>query len=243
MKVVRSSSPTQKIGSKRKNKRTKARGSLFSKRKRELPVTGPRNTNQSAAHPDTLLVHPLLLLTNENQSPRAAAAPTAAGYSKATNTRRQGILPLESPGSCLAKNPRPGILPDHHSLRKTSLFPPGIRPEIPSNNPSYLRFLISAMGRDTPLGHHTPKKTKWPVRGTLRVTHSVSSFPFPDFSIKIQDPGIPRDHLIPKRTKWSVPGTRLAIHSKSNSPFRGFSVKIQAPDTLQDHHLPKRIKW
>lgn len=168
---------------------------------------GPRNTNQSAAHPDTLQGRLLLLLTNENQSPRAAAAPTAAGYSKATNTRHQGILPPESPESCLAKNRRPGILPDPLLLRKTSLFPQGIRPESPSNNPSYLRFLISAMGRDTPLGHHIPKKTKWPVRGTRRVTHSVSSFPFPDFSIKIRAPDIQRDHLIPKKTKWSARGT------------------------------------
>lgn len=204
---------------------------------------GPRNTNQSAVHPNTLQGRLLLRLTNENQSPRAAAAPTAADCSKATNTRRQGILPPESPESCLAKNRRPGILPDHHSLRKTSLSPPGIRPEIPSNSPSYLRFLISATGHDTPQGHPLPKEIKWSVQGTLQVTHSGSSFPFPDFSAKIQDPGILRDHPLPKRTKWSVPGTRLAIHSKSNSPFRGFSVKIQAPDTLQDHHLPKRIKW
>ncbi len=207
MKVVRSSLPTQKIGSKRKNKRTKAKGSLFSKRKRELPATGPRNTNHSVEHPDTLPGHPLLLLTNENQSPRAAAAPAAADCSKATNTRHQGILPPESPESCLAKNRRPGILPDPHSLRKTSLSPPGIRPEIPSNNPSYLRFLISATDRDTPLGHHIQKKTKWPVRGTRRVTLSVSSFLFPDFSAKIQGPGIQRDHLIPKKTKWSARGT------------------------------------
>jgi hypothetical protein len=207
MKVVRSSSPTQKIGLKRKNKRIRVKGSLFSKRKRELPATGPRNTNQSAVHPDTLQGRLLLLLTNENQSPRAAAAPTAAGYSKATNTRHQGILPPESPESCLAKNRRPGILPDPLLLRKTSLFPPGIRPESPSNNPFYLRFLISATGHDTPQGHHIPKKIKWPVRGTRRVTHSVSSFPFPDFSIKIRAPGIQRDHLIPKKTKWSAQGT------------------------------------
>ncbi len=124
MKVVRSSSPTQKIGLKRKNKRIRVKGSLFSKRKRELPATGPRNTNQSAVHPDTLQGRLLLLLTNENQSPRAVAAPAAADCSKATNTRHQGILPPESPESCLAKNRRPGILPDPHSLRKTSLSPP-----------------------------------------------------------------------------------------------------------------------